>query len=181
MAISPARGETWVVTGYPGFSESRRDETWVFCLEGYPHFVPTGLWEGLLQLFSTHITPLAGLLPLRNALPTTGATNLLSVWPKTWKAFRAPTSNTASGFIFFTKCQLVNGLLANYLPEYASKLNFHLPAVDSLVKSETDQPVIIECHQPRSSSNTNKMNDLKVLDLIRTFMLPSRAMGQIIC
>ncbi len=48
----------WVVSGYPRFSESRRDEMWVSFETKYPHFVPTGLRETPAPVFSTHISSL---------------------------------------------------------------------------------------------------------------------------
>jgi len=44
------------------------------------------------------------------------------------------------------KCYVVIELKnTKFIPEYAGKLNFNLSAVDSLVKSDTDQPTIGIC------------------------------------
>jgi hypothetical protein len=65
MAKSPVRGEIWVANGDSRcFRSPVRDGIWVFLPSKYPHRVPTGLWKTSGPLFSTHITPLAG-LPLR--------------------------------------------------------------------------------------------------------------------
>jgi hypothetical protein len=62
MATSPARGERWVEKGDSrSFQSPFRDVMWVLYASRYPHHVPTGLGKTSGLLFSTHVTPLAGL------------------------------------------------------------------------------------------------------------------------
>lgn len=80
-ASSPVKGEIWVANVESRcFSESHRDEMWVFYHSRYPHRVPTGLCKTSRLLFSTHISPLAGLSMCGIVEPTDPAFQGLGGW-----------------------------------------------------------------------------------------------------
>ncbi|CCK81888.1 PDDEXK nuclease domain-containing protein [Desulfobacula toluolica] len=84
------------------------------------------------------------------------------------------------------KCYVVVELKnTKFIPEYAGKLNFYLSAVDSLLKSETDQPTIgiLLCRDRNSIETEFALRDINkpmgVSDFTLTENLPENLKGSL--